>query len=173
MLHTKSGISFDFICEDRGGARDYILKDLLEGVSIEDLIRGEVFIETYTYLNKEGQICRVEIESLHTDELIDSRNDFYGGFMDELSTIHVSEEGLAKVRAEASASEVLSEEEIEEINDLVQESLTLSYYYSGEKSLYEFEDADFEMRTTSSLTVRRLKVSLNCSIQNNFTDFSD
>lgn len=65
--------------------------------------------------------------------------------MDELSTIHVSEEGLAKVRAGASASEVLSEEEIEEINDLVHESLTLSYYYSGEKSLYEFEDADFEI----------------------------
>lgn len=70
MLHTKSGISFDFICENRGGARDYILKDLLKGVSTEDLIRGEVFVKTYTYLNKEGDISQVEIESLQTDELI-------------------------------------------------------------------------------------------------------
>lgn len=145
MLHTKSGISFDFICENRGGARDYILKDLLKGVSTGDLIRGEVFVKTYTYLNKEGDISRVEIESLQTDELIDSRNDFDGGFMDELSTIHVSEEGLAKVRAGVKASEALTEEEIEQINDLVRESLNLSYCYSDEESLYEFEDADFEI----------------------------
>lgn len=65
--------------------------------------------------------------------------------MDELSTIHVSEGGLAKVRAGAKASEVLIEEEIEQINDLVRESLNLSYYYSDEESLYEFEDADFEI----------------------------
>lgn len=101
MLHTKSGISFDFIRENRGGARDFILKDLLQGVSTEDLIRGEVFVKTYTYLNKEGEISRVEIESLRTDELIDSRNDFEGGFMDELSTIHVSEDCKGKSRSKS------------------------------------------------------------------------
>lgn len=67
---------------------------------------------------------------------------------------------IAKVRAGAKASEALTGEEIEQINDLVRESLTLSYYYSDEQSLYEFEDTDFEIE---NYVISEVTSSESCS----------
>lgn len=137
MIHEKSGIEIDFAVGDNEYESKYICEDLLEGVSTEELIRGTVLEKTYTYQNDEGGVDRVEICSMHTNELIDQRNGVGIYFMDELSSINVSKEGLAKVRAGASASTSLTEEEIKEIRDLVEEHLILCFCYSDKECLFD------------------------------------
>lgn len=115
---------------------EHFVKSEREGISIEEIIEGTSFGGTYTYL-EDGCIYKVSFNVVSTDELIEQQNGACGGFMDELRSIDVAEVKLKRVRKGAKAEEVLTPEEINQISELVDEHISLSFLYADKEIIYD------------------------------------
>lgn len=92
-------------------------------------------------MDDDGNILKVNLNLMNTAELIDWRNEGSDpDFMDELPSIQIDKEKLAKVRNGALAKDVLTDDEIQEITNLVREHIVLSFQYADEEVLYDPED---------------------------------
>ena len=128
--------------------RDDLWKYLLPETTIEDLIRGDCPQNSFDrFLFLEDDTCdgysiyESEVELWATAELITSRNNMGdGGFMDELPTIFVNEDGLKAVIDGRLAKDVLTQEEIEQIKELVDCHVSLSIAYADKHFVDEIQD---------------------------------